>query len=112
MNVPHIKKLLKKTKKENFKFKAGIKNKIENVHNVPMSEVLENLNNPVNLIEIKNYPCRSKHDESYRVYFEITKRKKLVVGITHKKLKNKINIITAFHTTRKTDKLIRKAKLR
>ena len=112
MDTQHIKKLLKKTKKQNFKIKADIKNKIENIHNVTMSEVLDNLDNPVNLIEIKNYPSRSKHDDSYRIYFELNKRKKLVVGITHKKLKNKINIITAFHTTRKTDKLIRKAKLR
>ncbi len=112
MNIPYIKKLLKKTKKHNFKIKSYSQYKIENIHNVPMDEVWDNLCNPLNLTKVKTYPARSKHDESYRIYFEINKRKKLVVGITYKKLKNRINIITAFHTTRKTDKLIRKAKLR
>ena len=112
MNIPYIKKLLRKREKDGFKIKNILQYKIEHIHNVSMDEVWDNLCNPINLIKVKAYPARSKHDESYRIYFEINKRKKLVVGITYKKLKNRISIITAFHTTRKTDKLIRKAKLR
>ncbi|MFH1126515.1 MAG: hypothetical protein ABIG84_04080 [archaeon] len=77
-----------------------------------MDEVFKKLDDPGNLVSVKTYPCRSKHDESYRIYFEISKRKKLVVGITYKKLLKRIHIITAFHTTKKTDKLIRKARPR
>ncbi len=112
MNIPYIKKLLRKAGKDNFKLKSHLQYKIEKIHNVSMDEVWDNLYNPVNLVKVKTYMARSKHDESYRIYFRINKRKKLVVGITYKKLKNRIYIITAYHTTRKTDRLIRKAKPR
>ena len=60
-----------------------------------MDEVWDNLYNPVNLVKVKAYIARSKHDESYRIYFRINKRKKLVIGGYAQNFREKCTFLTA-----------------
>jgi hypothetical protein len=110
MNVPEVKSLLRNTRPERFKVKQSIRYKIENIHGVSINEVLSNLRGPNSLVEVETQPSRRKHDETYKLYFEISKRKRLIVVITNKSLKRQVFVVTAFHTTKKMDKLVKKLK--
>ena len=67
------------------------------------------------MINVEVQESRRTHDETYGLYFypiapERTKRKKLKVVVTYKKLKRVLYIVTAHYITRKTEKLSEKAK--
>lgn len=112
MNIYQIKKLLRKTKKERLKLSRKVKGKIENIHCVDSREVLENLRNPTSLKAVEQQPSRGKHDETYGLCFEISKRRKLFIVVTYKKLKKQIIIVTAFPSRRKVDRIIKRVELR
>ncbi|NOX71080.1 MAG: hypothetical protein GXO64_00050 [Candidatus Micrarchaeota archaeon] len=112
MNTFQMKKLLKNIKDERIKISSKIRFKIENIHGVKIEDVLKNLRNPDSLISVDEQPSRRPHDKTYGLVFEITKRKRLFVVVTYKTLKNKLYIVTAFTTTKKMEKLIKKPKIR
>lgn len=106
MNVPRMKKLLRNTKPERIKIKPNIKSKIEKRHGVDINEVLSNLKNPDKLIHIQQQSSLKPHDDTYKLIFELSKRKKMIVIITYKSLKKIIFIVTSYYTTKKKDKFI------
>ena len=112
MNVQQIKKLLKNMKHERVKASDVVRNKIEKIHRIKMSVVLENLANPVKLRHIERQPSRRPHDETYGLLFDLTKRRRLFIVITYKSLENKIYIVTAFPSTKRLEKLIKKPRIR
>jgi len=112
MNLQQIKKLLRKTRPERIKVSDVIRNKIENIHYIKISDVISHLTNPIKLKHVETQPSRNPHDETYGLLFEITKRKRLFIVITYKSLENKIYIVTAFPTTKRIERIIKKPRIR
>ena len=84
---------------------------MEEEDNQDMEEVMRHLQNPDMMLDAEPQVSRNVHDETYALCFELSKRKTLFVVITYKTLENKIFIVTAFHSSKKLDKLIRKNKI-
>ncbi len=112
MNVFQMKKLLRNTKPERFKISDSVKFKIERIHQVRMEDVIRNLQNPDGLTCIEQQPSREPHDETYGLVFEKSRSRKLFVVITYKILKDTIFIVTAFYSSKKLEKLIKRPKIR
>lgn len=107
-----MKKLLRNTKPERFKISGSVRFKIERIHGVPVEDVLSSLQNPGSLICIEQQPSREPHDETYGLVFEKSRSRKLFIVITYKTLKDLIFIVTAFSTSKKLEKLIKRPKIR
>ena len=112
MNVQQIKKLLRRIKPERIKISNKVRFKIESVYGIKVKDVIENMRNPCMLKHVEEQPSRKPHDETYSLVFELSKRRKLFVVITYKTLENKIYIVTAYQSTKKIEKLIRKPRIR
>lgn len=111
MDAEKIKELLQVIKPENIIITDKVRFKVENIHKVNLDEALRNLNNPESLIEAENQPTRRPLDETYKLVFSLSERKKLVMVITYKPVETKIYIVTAFHSTKKMDKLIKRHRI-
>ena len=112
MNVFQMKKLLRNAKPERFKISDSVKFKIERIHQVRTEDVMNCLQNPDGLICIEQQPSREAHDETYGLVFEKSRSRKLFVVITYKILKDIIFIVTAFYSSKKLEKLIKRPKIR
>jgi len=86
--------------------------KIEVAHSVPMAEVYQNLASPERLVSVELQESRRIHDETYRLYFQLGKKKRLKIVITLKTLKKRIYIVTAHYMRARTDKLIKPVRRR
>jgi len=109
MEMNRIKYLIKQKR---IIIKGHIKEKIEKQHLVDIDVVKSNLEKPKNLIGVEEQVARYKHDKTYKLCFKLSGRKKLIVIITYKKLKNRIYVVTAFITKKKMDRLIKLPKVK
>jgi len=107
-----MKGFLRKLKPEKIKVSGATRRKIEEFHNVPIAEVYSNLRSPKNLFDVESQKSRRKNDETYILYFRLTKRKKLKIVVTYKRLKKILYIVTSHYMTKKTDKLVKAVKPR
>lgn len=112
MNVHEMKAFLRKVKPERIKISSKVRFKVEHVHGVNLETVMKNLENPVLLKEVEEQQSRRSQDQTYGLLFEPTKRKKLFVVITSKRLEKKLYLVTAFPSTKKAEKLIKRPKIR
>lgn len=104
-----MKKFLKRNK--NIKITPKTRRKIEKIHLLNIEEVLYMMRNPGNLVVVEQQPSRRAHDETYMLCFQKNKRKILIVVITYKRLKKKIYLVTAFGSTKKLTKLVKKPRI-
>lgn len=112
MDVYRMKKLLRTIKPERVRMSPNVRMKIEKIHNVQPQEVLENLQNPDNLVFMEQQPSRAPHDETYGLVFEKSKSRRLFIVVTYKALEKIIFIVTAYSTSKKLERLIKRQKIR
>ena len=93
------------------RFPEDCSNAIMTAEQISFSK-LKDLRNPKLLTEIEEQESRNRHDETYGLLFEITKRKRMFVVITYKTNDNKIYIVTAYPSTKRVEKLIKRPKIR
>ncbi|MBI4154302.1 hypothetical protein HY501_03120 [Candidatus Woesearchaeota archaeon] len=112
MDIYQMKKFLRNIDPQKFKVSSHVRRKIEKGHMIAMEEVFRNLKQPDMLIGIEEQESRRPHESTYGLLFQKSKRRGLFVVITHKTLKKKTYIVTAFPTDKKLKRLIKGPRLR
>lgn len=107
MDVSNIRKLLESTPPEKIILRDHIKSKIENFHKLPVDSVFHHLRNPENLLLVQEQEPLQPGSRTFRLIFKESESKKIVIVITEKPDKE-IFIVTAFPSTKKAEKLIKK----
>ena|SRR3989338_4202601 len=106
-DIEYTKKLLKE-KKITLEDKAKLK--IDKGHGTDPDKVMKHLINPEALIGAELQPSRNPNDKTFRLVFEESSNKKIVIVIREREAEKDIFAVTGFTSSKKLDKLIRKHK--
>lgn len=111
MDIGYIQKLLVNTQSEKIILTDKVKLKIE-IHGLTAENVLAHLKTPKNLLLVQGQEARRQSDRTFRLIFKESENKKIIVVVTEKVPEKEIYIVTAFPSTKKAEKLIRKQQIR
>ena len=108
----YILKLLKSHRPEQIKITEKTAYKIENVHDIKIEEVKNRLSNPKDLESVEEQPSRHESQRTFQLIFRKSSKKSLFVIITENKDSGTLFLVTAFETSKKLEKLIKRGRIR
>ena|SRR3989344_3090584 len=108
----YVIKLLKSYKPEKIKLTDKTAYKIENVHRVKIEEVKKHLSNPEDLESVEEQLARHEKQRTFQLIFKKSSKKRLVIVITENVDSGMLFIVTAFETSKKLEKLIKRGRIR
>ena len=108
----YIKRLLKSRKLDQIKITDKTAYKIENVHGIKVEEVKKHLSNPEDLESVEEQTARHEKQRTFQLIFKKSSKKRLVIVITENMDSDMLFIVTAFETSKKLEKLIKRGRIR
>ncbi|MBI2232921.1 MAG: hypothetical protein HYU56_03290 [Candidatus Aenigmarchaeota archaeon] len=108
----YVIKLLHSCKPEQIRITEKTSHKIQHVHGVKLEEVKSKLLDLEHLESVEEQPARHESQRTFQLIFKKSSKKRLFVVITENTESGTIFLVTAFETSKKLEKLIKRGKIR
>lgn len=112
MNIDYIINLLKKYREDQIKVTDQTRDKIENGHKISIKEVIDHISNPEGLEGFEEQEARREKQRTFMLVFKKSSQKKLCIVITENLGENMLFVVTAFESSKKLERLIKRGKMR